>query len=357
MKKRILRRFTLTFLFSLTMFLLQFIAVSAAGLVIYIMVRIGRISISENPARGLFTPLVYMAFISLVIGFVGSIFASKIPLGPIYKLINQMNRLAAGDFKVRLDFGKLLSPNPVFDELSESFNKMAEELDHTEVLRSDFINNFSHEFKTPIVSIAGFAKLMRKGSLTEEQKTEYLAIIEEESLRLASMATNVLNLTRVENQTILTDISSFNLSEQLRSCILLLADKWEKKNLDFKVDFREYTVSGNEELLKQVWINLIDNAIKFSPKGGEVKLRIVEDGGTISVNIINAGEEIPSKEQARIFNKFYQADTSHSAEGNGIGLAVARRVTELHGGTISVESENGQTRFTVMLPIKTYSYN
>lgn len=353
MKKKIFRHFTLTFFFALTMFLLQFVAVFAAGLVIYIMARIGMISISGNSPGTILNPLIYMAFISLVIGLFCSIFAGKIPLGPFYRLIEQMNRLAAGDFKVRLDFGRLLSENPVFGELSESFNKMAEELDHTEVLRSDFINNFSHEFKTPIVSIAGFAKLIRKGGLTGEQQAEYLAIIEEESLRLASMATNVLNLTRVENQMILTDVAPFNLSEQLRSCILLLVDKWENKNIHFKVDFKEYMVSGNEELLKQVWINLIDNAVKFSHEGGEVELRIVEDDGTISVSIMNAGEEIPPEEQERIFSKFYQADTSHSAEGNGIGLAVARRVIELHEGVISVESENGLTMFTVKLPVKT----
>lgn len=352
MKKRIFRRFTLTFFFALTMFLLQFVAVSVAGLAIYIMVRIGVLSISENSSGTILNPLVYMAFISLVIGLFSSIFASRIPLGPFYRLIDQMNRLAAGDFKARLTFGKLLSENPVFGGLSESFNKMADELDHTEVLRSDFINNFSHEFKTPIVSIAGFAKLLRRGNLTEEQKEEYLAVIEEESLRLADMATNVLNLTRVENQVILTDVYEFNLSEQLRSCILLLADKWEKKNIGFNVDFKEYTVSGNEELLKQVWINLIDNAVKFSPEGGEARLRIVEEGGRVFVSIINAGEEIPPEEQARIFNKFYQADTSHSGEGNGIGLAVARRIVELHKGGISVESGNGITMFTVDLPVR-----
>lgn len=220
------------------------------------------------------------------------------------------------------------------------------------MLRGDFINNFSHEFKTPIVSVAGFAKLLRKGNLTEKQKEEYLTIIEEESLRLASMATNMLNLTRVENQIILTDISSFNLSEQLRSCILLLEDKWEKKQIDFKIDFEEHMISGNEELLKQAWINLLDNAIKFSPESGVIELQITMDKGTVNVAIINSGEEIPPSAQARIFNKFYQADTSHSAEGNGIGLAIVKRVAELHGGSITVQSRNGCTVFTVAISTK-----
>lgn len=131
------------------------------------------------------------------------------------------------------------------------------------MLRSDFINNFSHEFKTPIVSIAGFAKLLRRGNLTDEQKEEYLEVIEEESLRLSAMANNVLNLTRVENQTILTEVTRFNLSEQIRGAVLLLAEKWTPKNLYMDMQFGEHMICANEELLKQVWINLLDNAIKF----------------------------------------------------------------------------------------------
>lgn len=350
MKKKILNRITFTALFSLALFLLMFVAVLVAGGVVYVLVHIGVKSIPRDPPVEFWVPLMLMAVVSLAVGLVGSVFASRIPMNPINKLIAQMNRLAAGDFKTRLDFGKKLSSNPAFYGISESFNKMAEELEHTEVLRGDFINNFSHEFKTPIVSIAGFAKLLRKGDLTERQKEEYLNIIEEESLRLASMATNMLNLTRVENQIILTDISSFNLSEQLRSCILLLEDKWEKKQIVFRIDLEEHMISGNEELLKQAWINLIDNAIKFSPEGGVIELRITMCKGTANVTIINSGEEIPPTAQTRIFNKFYQAETSHAGEGNGIGLAIVKRVAELHGGFITVQSKNGYTMFTVAIP-------
>lgn len=350
--KNISKHFTLTFLFSLASFCLQFVAIIAAGTVVYIMVQIGILSEPEDSSQTFVVPLLFMIFISLIIGSVGSIFVSRISLKPIYQLIEKINRLAAGDFKARLQFKKPLLQKPAFHNLVESFNKMAEELEHTEMLRSDFINNFSHEFKTPIVSIAGFAKLLKKGNLTEEQKEECLGIIEEESLRLAAMATNVLNLTRVENQTILTEVAVFNLSEQLRSCILLLIDKWEKKNLDFKLDFKEYMISANEELLKQVWINLIDNAIKFSPKGGRVELHIQKNNDRIEVSILNSGEDISIEEQKKIFNKFYQADSSHSTEGNGIGLAIARRVTELHNGRITVQSRNCITVFTVELPVE-----
>jgi len=164
------------------------------------------------------------------------------------------------------------------------------------------------------------------------------------------MATNVLNLTKVENQTILTDVTTFNLSEQLRDSILLLVEKWEKKNLDFLVDFGEHDIEANQELLKQVWVNLLDNAVKFSPDNGTIELQIDESDSTLSVSITNSGGEIAPEHQKRIFNKFYQADESHASEGNGIGLAIVKRVAELHGGEATVQSKDGRTTFTVVLP-------
>ena len=250
----------------------------------------------------------------------------------------------------RLSFSRPLAKYPVAKELSDSFNKMAAELESTEMLRSDFINNFSHEFKTPIVSIAGFAKLLKKGRLSEEEELEYLDIIEDESLRLSAMATNVLNLTKVENQTILTGVSRYNLSEQLRNCVLLLENKWSKKNLELNVDFEEHQICANEELLKQVWVNLLDNAIKFTPDDGLIEVAIGEDGNSNAVSVINSGSEIPEENRERIFQKFYQADESHATEGNGIGLAIVQKVVQLHQGKVEVESGKGRTSFTVILP-------
>ena len=234
----------------------------------------------------------------------------------------------------------------------DSFNTTAQELEGTEMLRSDFINNFSHEFKTPIVSIAGFAGLLKQGNLDEQEQKEYLNIIESESRRLAYMATNVLNLTKVENQTILTDVSVFNLSEQLRTCVLLLEAKWEQKNLEMNLELEEHTISGNQELLRQVWVNLLDNAIKFSPEGQSVEISAAEEESSVAVSITNTGSYIPQEQQSAIFRKFYQADHSHNTEGNGIGLAVVKRVVELHGGSIRVESNPSFTKFTVTLPKK-----
>lgn len=294
--------------------------------------------------------LLFMGAVSLVIGAVLALLTSRIPLRPVNIIINSMNRLASGDFSVRLGFGKLLERHPTMAELKESFNTLATELESTEMLRSDFINNFSHEFKTPIVSIAGFTKLLRRGNLTDAQKDEYLSVIEEESLRLASLATNVLNLTRVENQTILTDVTTFNLSEQLRGCVLLLEDKWEKKDLQFDLEFSEYRITANEGLLKQVWINLIDNAVKFTDRGGEIAVSIEQTGTRTVVTVKNEGPEIPLGAREHIFRKFYQADESHASAGSGVGLAVVKRILDLHSGTISVDCSGGTTSFTVTLP-------
>ncbi len=296
--------------------------------------------------------VLFMSVISLILGWVLVFLLIRIPLKPIHTLIIRMNRLAKGDFKARIDEKGILANYPAIRDVNQSFNKLAEELEHTEMLRSDFINNFSHEFKTPIVSIAGFAKLLKRGNLTDEQRVTYLTSIEEESMRLAYMATNVLNLTKIENQTILTDVTTFNLSEQVRSAVLLLESKWSEKDIDLQLDFNEHTVEGNEELLKQVWINLIDNAIKFTHRLGTVIMDVTEGKDTVTVAVSNTGVEIPPERMDKIFNKFYQADESHATEGNGIGLAIVKRVVELHHGHITVTSERGMTTFRVTLPKK-----
>ena len=342
-------RFSLTISLSGFVVCIIFISVVLIVAAIWMLSSFGVISsFADNPSSIL--TLIIVGQSSVLISFGVSFLLVKIPLKPINTLINHMNRLAAGDFKTRLSFGRRLTKNPTFKEISESFNRMAEELENTEMLRSDFINNFSHEFKTPIVSIAGLAKLVNKGDLDDEQRAMYLDAIESESLRLADMATNVLNLTKVENQTILSDITEFNLSEQIRACVLLLENKWVSKETELALDFDEINVEGNEELLKQVWINLTDNAIKFSPKGGRVTIEIREDDDSVTVFVKNTGSEISEADKRKIWNKFYQADKSHTTEGNGIGLAIVRRIVDLHGGEVGVESENNEVSFYVSLP-------
>ena len=342
-------RFSLTLMLSVIVFCVLLIASLVALTVVTILAYTGVISRVGDTFK--VSDIVWlMVFISIVIGTAMTLLVGKFPLTPINELVNKLNALASGNFKTRLRFGKLLSKTPTFSELSDSFNTLAEELDNTELLRSDFVNNFSHEFKTPIVSIAGFAKLLKKGNLTDEQRELCLTAIEEESLRLSSMATNVLNLTKVENQTILTDLTRYNLSEQIRSSVLILENKWDNKNIDLQLDFDECIIEANESLLKQVFINLVDNAVKFTDYGGTVDIRINETADKYIVIVSNTGSEISPENQKKIWNKFYQADESHSAEGNGVGLAIVKRAVDLHGGEVSVECKNGMTSFSVTLP-------
>ena len=344
-------RLSLTLLIALLVFAIQLFSVLVAIAIIVILMKTGIIKELSEELLSPRNTLVLMSVISLLAGYLVAAFSGKYYLRPVNRLINQMNRLASGDFKARMQFGKPIASHPTFQEIEISFNKMAQELESTQMLRSDFINNFSHEFKTPIVSITGFAKLLKRGNLTPEQQQEYLDIIEMESLRLAAMATNVLDMTKVENQTILADISAFNLSEQLRSCILMLLEgKWKSKEIDFSVEFDEHDITGDQELLQHVWINLLDNAIKFSPEGGTVAVIIREQPNALEISISNQGPQIPEEKLSKIFNKFYQGDESHSTEGNGIGLALVRQIVQLHEGKVSVTSTPDITTFAVMLP-------
>lgn len=347
------RKWRLMLFFTVMVFFAMTITVVSAALLTYLLMRLGfQADVDDMTYDGGW--VLYLFLISVPIGGLMSWAISKIPFKPVQDLVHGMNRLAAGDFTARMNPGRIMKNVPAMTEVSDSFNKMAQELEGTEMLRNDFINNFSHEFKTPIVSIAGFAKLLNRGNLTSEQQKEYLQVIEQESMRLASMATNVLNLTKVENQMILTDESCFNLSEQLRSSILLLEEKWSRKELELELLFDEHEICANEELLKQVWINLLDNAIKFAPRGGLVRVKIQEllIQGEIfyNVSVTNSGRYILPEHREKIFHKFYQADESHASEGNGVGLAVVKKIVQLHDGAVEVLCENDMVTFVVTLP-------
>ena len=342
-------RISLTLLFSGIMLLFLIAnAVMTSAAIFYLVYR-GSLQLGDTPLNASSLILNFLLW-SIVNGAILAAITFRLPLKPVNKILNAMNQLASGNYNVRLSFKGPLGKLPITTEFTNSFNTMASELQQTEMLRSDFINNFSHEFKTPIVSIAGFAKLLKRGSLSEEKKSEYLDAIEEESVRLSQLATNVLNLTKVENQNILTDVKQFNLSEQLRTSALLLESKWTKKHIDLILPMDEFFVIASEELLKQVWLNLLDNAIKFSPDYGTVEMQIKEDAEGLLVAVSNYGEAIPAESMDRIFNKFYQADESHSTEGNGVGLAVVKKIIDLHDGRITVDCKDGKTSFTITIP-------
>lgn len=352
MKQKKNQHFGLILMFVLVLFLTLVIHTVLVGILMYFLESNTSFSITGITPMDIIRLTSILALASIPTGMLLATLVSKFPLKPIRALIDGMDTLASGDFSSRINVGTIMRKYPSYVGVASSFNKMAEQLESTEMLRNDFVNNFSHEFKTPIVSIAGFAKLLKRGDLTEEQKQEYLTAIEEESIRLSVMATNVLNLTKVENQTILSDVKEFNLSEQIRSCILLMERKWAEKGLELNLEFEEYTICGNEELLKQVWINLLDNAIKFAPHGHTIRIDIHHEGDSLRVDIMNTGSSIPPEKQKLIFNKFYQAEESHTTAGNGVGLAIVKRVVGLHNGSVRVSSNEEITTFSVILPQK-----
>lgn len=229
-KKNYTSKIWLMLLLSIVVFIIITVAMLLTSLIILLLTKTGVMAIDSGKVE-LGDFLVFVFCSSLVIGLIlTNSMGSAIILKPVHRIISQLNRLAAGDFKVRLHFGKPIGEYPTFKKVEKSFNRAAEELEQTEMFRSDFINNFSHEFKTPIASIAGFAKLLRNSNLTEDQRNEYLTVIEDESRRLTRMADNVMILTRVENLISLSNVSSFNLSEQIRFVVLLLEEKWASKN-------------------------------------------------------------------------------------------------------------------------------
>ena len=302
----------------------------------------------------MFTPYLLLIVILLICSVIGTVLAGIFGyyyLRPMKRLINAVGEVKKGNFKVQVEE---MNPESEMGKLVSDFNGMVRELDGIELFRNDFINNFSHEFKTPIVSVRGFARELQLGDLTSEQREEYLRIIVEESDRLAKLSTSVLELSRLENREIVTGKSDFYLDEQLRQCILLLESAWSEKELEIVPELDEVRVWANEEILAHIWNNLLSNAIKFTPSGGTVRVTLTADTNEVRVSVEDTGIGMTPEVREHIFEKFYQGDSSHSKKGYGIGLAMAKSAAHLSGGRIFVESEVGRgSRFTVILPRKT----
>ena len=296
----------------------------------------------------------FIPFLCLIVSsFVGTVISSVVSyhlLGPLRELIAATKTVAKGDFSVRLSAENQIGE---MAELIESFNVMTEDLSGIEMFRSDFINTFSHEFKTPIVSIRGFAKQLQNENLTEEERREYTDIIISESERLTKLSANILLLSKLEHQSILSDLTTFSLDEQLRSDILLLEKQWTKKDLEIEPELDAVAYCGNAEVLSQLWVNLLSNAIKFTPEGGKIVIRLTKDSECVKVMVRDNGIGMSHETLQHVFEKFYQGDRSHSVDGNGLGLSLVKRIVELCGGTISIESEEGNgTTVYVSLPIR-----
>lgn len=304
---------------------------------------IGRLmgdSILEKTLEALKGALGYGIIIGLALVL---IVASHI-IRPIRKLTEATKKIASGDFNTTVDINR----NDEIGELADNFNIMVKELNSIEYLRKDFVSNVSHEFKTPIASIQGFAKLLLKDNLSKEDRQEYINIILEETNRLSNLSNNMIKLTNFENQEIVTNKKEYRIDEQLRKAVIMLEEKINEKNIKVTLDSKEISITEDADLIMEIWINLLNNAIKYSNENGNIEIKVEEQEKFIQVDIKDDGIGIPKDKQDRIFEKFYQAEKSHSYEGCGLGLAIVKRIIDLTNGKIEFESEKGKgTKFTV----------
>lgn len=265
----------------------------------------------------------------------------------IQTLGNAMEKAALGHFETRLDTYHANTMGPVYMH----FNAMCEELQQVQQLRSDFTNQYSHEFKTPIVSIKGFAELLLSTSLPAAEQRIYLNIIREESTRLANLADNTILLSKLDSTAILRDQKDFSLDEQLRDCIVALSKQWGAQQIRLTAHLDPVSFCGNADFMRQIWLNLIGNAIKFTPKGGSVTVSMTSIPGEILVTVTDTGIGMTKEQAAHIFDEYYQGETGISRQGLGLGLSIAQRIVGLCGGEIFVESTPGKgSRFAVRLP-------
>ena len=270
---------------------------------------------------------------------------------PVKRIVSAAEQIMKGDFSVRIPSLRSADKMSGFDVIADYFNQMAEELSGTETLRTDFIANVSHELKTPLAVIQNYGTLLQQPSLSEEKRQEYAKAITNTSLRLANLITIILKMNKLENQQIYPKAETYELGEQLCECLLAFESAWEEKDLEIETDVEEEVlVDTDAELLSLVWNNLFSNAVKFTEPGGTISLSLKAEGEFAIVRVSDTGCGISSEVGKHIFEKFYQGDTSHAAQGNGLGLALVKRVIDIVGGDISVSSEVGKgSTFTVKL--------
>jgi len=274
-------------------------------------------------------------------------------MGLFEPIFAAMEQIAKGDFQVRLN--PPLRANVFASELAKSVNQMALELNQMEHLRQEFISNVSHEIQSPLTSIRGFAQALHDEQLSAQDRHHYLTIIETESMRLSRMTDNMLKLASLESKHVKVEPTLYRLDKQIRTLILACEPQWTSKTLDMDVALEEVEILADEDLLSQVWSNLLHNSIKFTPEGGRVCVEVHRRGSHIECRFTDTGMGIPEEAQAHVFERFYKADQSRerSHEGSGLGLAIAKKIVELHQGTIGVVSQPGAgTTLIVSLPVE-----
>ena len=297
------------------------------------------------------TSSTYVGMLTILLGTGIAAYTSSKLLSPILKINDAAKKVSKGDFSVRLE-EKSISKE--IEEIATSFNIMVKELASTETLRSDFVSNVSHEFKTPLSAIEGYATLLQDESLSKEEQARYIERILENTSRLSRLTQSILSLSHLENQEIVLQKEQYMLDEQIRRVLLGYETLWEEKNLAIDLNLEATPFYGNKALLAQVWSNLIDNAIKFSNPFGALSIHCRPFGNGVRVMVRDTGIGMTPEVMKRAFDKFYQGERSHTGKGSGLGLALVKRIVTLCGGSISLESEVGSgTAITVQLPLET----
>ena len=303
--------------------------------------------------------LVLVCILILVLALIIAWFSLWVGAGhltkPLIDVSNTVKQVAEGNFKVnikRRDTTKCEYEyiNEV-DELAKNVNKMVAELDGMDYMRKDFMSNVSHEIKTPIAAITGFTEILLDGSIDESERQEYLEVINKESMRISRLCENMLHMSRLDSQVIVANLQKIRLDEQLRKCIILLSEKWSNKEIDFSIDLEEVSILSDSDMLQQVWINLIDNAIKYSRENCKIDISVKSfNDKSVEVSISDNGIGIEEGKLHRIFDKFYQCEESHKKSGSGLGLSISKRIVELLNGTIECKSKKDSgTTFEVTL--------
>ncbi|MBR3952484.1 MAG: HAMP domain-containing histidine kinase [Oscillospiraceae bacterium] len=291
--------------------------------------------------------LIWFVVFNIIIGYSLSFFLGKLFFEPITKLSNAMHEVSKGNFDIRLE---TKSPFREIKNMYENFNIMTKELGATEILQTDFVSNVSHEFKTPINAIEGYATLLQCNPDCCEEEKIYTEKILFNTRRLSALVGNILLLSKVDNKAIRPEIKKYRLDEQIRQSLMGLESEWDKKNIELDIDLDKIEYEGNENLMFHVWNNLIANAIKFNPEEGLLKIRLYSEGEDIICTVEDSGPGITEGSKEHIFDKFYQSDSSHKEEGNGLGLALVKNILTLEGGKVFAENRpEGGAKFTVKL--------
>lgn len=282
--------------------------------------------------------------ISLVVGMSLAVGFSQILIKTTKPYMQALQRIGGCDFSVRVEDNRFTADI----ELAKNFNEAVSRLEKIETLRENFISDFSHEFKTPIVSISGFASLLKNPNLSAAERNEYLDVIIDESNRLVKLSESVLLLSRLDGQAVVKN--KYRLDEQLRQCVLLFDNECKQRRIELDLDLQCDYIIGSVDLNSQIWINLLSNAVKFTPDGGRITISAKDDGNKVTVSVADTGLGMDDEVLQNIFNKFYQGDKSHTTPGNGLGLPIVKKIVELQNGKIDVESCVGKgSVFTITL--------